>query len=221
MISHANLPSVAHAKLPAAYSAAKTALATCGRIDECRDWADKAAAMASYARQAGDDTLRKQADRIQARAIRRCGELLKAIEPKPGARTDREPSTGDGTRSQAARDAGLSKRQQVTATRVANVPEFDFERDVESDEPPTVTALAERGRRTAPVVVDILKGRDPEDFAAATQAGGAIQRFVEMTSTIKPAAVVRGSSVKERQRIAAQAQLVVAWLQRLVQELEK
>ena len=144
MISHANLPSVAHAKLPAAYSAAKTALATCGRIDECKDWADKAAAMASYARQAGDDTLRKQADRIQARAIRRCGELLKAIEPKPGARTDREPSTGDGTRSQAARDAGLSKRQQVTATRVANVPEFDFERDVESDEPPTVTARFRR-----------------------------------------------------------------------------
>ena len=51
-----------------------------------------------------------------------CGELLKQIEPKPGARTDIEPSNGAGTRSQAARDAGLSKRQKDTALRVANVP---------------------------------------------------------------------------------------------------
>ena len=42
--------------------------------------------MASYARQAKDESLRKQADRIQARAIRRCGELLKQIEPDKGGR---------------------------------------------------------------------------------------------------------------------------------------
>ena len=67
----ANLPDVANARLPATYEAAKTALANCARIDECQGWADKMAALASYARQVKDDELRKMADRIKARAIRR------------------------------------------------------------------------------------------------------------------------------------------------------
>ena len=33
----------------------------------------------------------------------------------------------------------MSERQQVTAIRVANIPADDFERQVESDQPPTVT----------------------------------------------------------------------------------
>jgi hypothetical protein len=50
-------------------------------VDECQDWADKVAALASYARQAEDEALRKMATRIRAQAILRCGELLREIEP--------------------------------------------------------------------------------------------------------------------------------------------
>jgi rubrerythrin len=78
--------SIVDAKLPAVYESAKLALSECSRIDECKDWANKAEALASYARQADDDTLRNMAIRIQARAIRRCGELLKAIEVSKGGR---------------------------------------------------------------------------------------------------------------------------------------
>ncbi len=39
-------------------------------VDECQDWANKAEALASYAKMADDDALRKLADRIQARAAR-------------------------------------------------------------------------------------------------------------------------------------------------------
>ena len=35
------------APLPKAYESAKTALAECTRIDECREWANKAQALAS------------------------------------------------------------------------------------------------------------------------------------------------------------------------------
>lgn len=58
------------------------------------------------------------ADRIQARAVRRCGELLKQVPAAGGARTDlgRAP-----TRSDAADEAGLSEHQrkqsQPTTTR--------------------------------------------------------------------------------------------------------
>lgn len=63
--------SIAHARLPRSYEAAKSALANCVSLDECMDWANKAEALASYAKQADDDTLEKTARRIRARAIRR------------------------------------------------------------------------------------------------------------------------------------------------------
>ena len=96
--------------------------------------------------------LRKMADRIQARAIRRCGELLKQIP-----RGDEATRFGhDGTdtpaisRTEAAREAGMSERQKVTALRVANVPEPVFNQAVESETPPTVTQLAEIGKQSKP-----------------------------------------------------------------------
>jgi len=108
MSAQLHLPSIANAKLPGAYTVAKRALAECEKIDECKDWADKAAALGSYARQAKDESLFKLATRIQARAIRRCGELLKEFEP---AKNQHDASTGGGTsRKQAAEEAGLSKR---------------------------------------------------------------------------------------------------------------
>jgi len=81
-------------------------------------------------RQSEDDQLERMAQRIRARAIRRAGELLKQIEPQQGARNDLEPRDGGApklTRSDAARDAGMSERQQKTALRIANVPEREFE----------------------------------------------------------------------------------------------
>ncbi len=75
------------------------------------------------------------ADRIQARAIRRCGELLKQVEAGQGSRTDRLHDATDIklTRTIAATQAGLSERQKVTALRVASIPQPEFEREVESD----------------------------------------------------------------------------------------
>ena len=67
-------PSIANAQLPERYEAAKQALAECDHIDECKDWADKAAALGSYARQADDDTLHKTAIPIQTRAMRGAAE---------------------------------------------------------------------------------------------------------------------------------------------------
>lgn len=160
----------ANASLPASYEAAKAALANCVSIDECKDWADKAQALASYAKQANDDDMMRQATRIRDRAIRRCGELLKQIEPSKGGRppaetrVDAHPSF---SRQDAATSAGMSPHQAKQAIRVANVPAADFERQVESPKPPTVTALAEQGKKAAPRPVIDLKGRDPSDFNTA------------------------------------------------------
>jgi hypothetical protein len=136
------------ARLPSSYHAAKGALRACVSVDECKDWADKASALASYAKQAGDTQLEDMAKRIRARAMRRAGELLKQIEPAHGANQNISDGTGTNvlTRQSAAQDAGFSKRQQVTATRIATIPEDAFEDMVERGA--TVTELAAAGTQT-------------------------------------------------------------------------
>src|SRR5579871_5999834 len=134
-------------KLPVAYKGAIKALSHCNRVDECQEWADKAEALASYARQAKDDQLKRLADRIQARAIRRCGVLLGQIKSAQGANltTEGREGTLPISRKRAAKAAGLSEHQRKTALRVAAVPEETFEKAVEGENPPTVTQLAELG----------------------------------------------------------------------------
>lgn len=146
-----NLPvNVDKARLPAAYTQARAALAKCEHIDECKTWADKAAALASYAKQAKDESLHVHARRIQSRAIRRAGELLKAIEPvwkRPGGTRGNKAAAELVTRSETARKAGLSAGQQRQAFAVASVPPTEFEALVESEAPPPIELLVERGTK--------------------------------------------------------------------------
>jgi hypothetical protein len=159
-------PMHGNAPLPTVYQDAVKALANCDHVDECKDWADKAAALASYARQADDESMLRTAMRIRARAIRRMGEVLEEIEPANGARTDLEPGRDTHTRLQAAEDAGISRNQAIDALRVARVPAADFEREIESDRPATITKLAAMGTRPTRPLID-LQGRDPNEFNRA------------------------------------------------------
>src|SRR6266849_5225483 len=111
----------------------------------CADWANKMEALASYAMQSKNDELEKMAMRIRARAIQRCGELLKEVESAGGANL---PNVGGGDapaigRFATAKFAGLARDQTVAALRVANVPKDELDAAIESDDPPTVTALAD------------------------------------------------------------------------------
>jgi hypothetical protein len=148
---------IASATLPGTYVEARNALAKCERIDECKSWADKAAALASYAKQADDDRMLAMARRIQCRAIERGGELLAAVKAaKGGDRGGGRPSKDGNQRGGAsplvsrqsfAKDAGLSPDQAKTMLRVVNVPPAIRNAMIESAKPPTVQELADRGRR--------------------------------------------------------------------------
>lgn len=177
------LPSIPDARLPRAYEAAQTALAQCQDVDECKEWADKSAALASYAKQAKDEGLERMAQRIRARAIRRAGELLAQIEPSKGGRPS---ETREGAhlslRSEAARDVGFSSHQQKQAVRIAAVPAAEFERAVEAPKPATLTQIASQGikpREPAPArpLVD-LQGRNPGEFNRALHFVGSFEEYL-------------------------------------------
>jgi hypothetical protein len=233
---------VSDARLPPSYEQAKIALAECSRIDECQEWANKAEALASYARQADDDTLRKLADRIQARAVRRCGELLKQLDGRqgqnlPGAKSGGAP-TFSPSRREAAEQAGLSKDQQVTAVRVANVSAEQFEAAVESDKPPTVTALAEMGKQSRPAPA-AAPSPDPDPspppattasavappvtapagFKQATHLTGVVRDFAAFCQQNDPVVIAGGLMKSEVHEVRSFVGVIDGWLDRFVVSL--
>jgi hypothetical protein len=213
-----NLPAAVDARLPVTYEAAQKALAECSRVDECKDWSDKAAALASYARQSRDNTLHNLALRIQARAQRRMGELLKQIpEQRGGDRggpTGGRPPIGE-TRTQAARGAGLSDHQRKTALRMASVPEAAFTGAVESPEPPTVTELARMGTSSKPPAPE--PAVQPADRATASRALGLLRELAAFCGTNDAAAIALACHDPDIAR--GHVEEIDRWLDRFVTRL--
>lgn len=198
-----------NARLPESYERAKQALSICSSIDEVKDWADKASALASYARQADDKTLENYAIRIRSRAIRRAGELLKQFDGRGSTGGNQytgsiEKSKGDHTsfksQTEAAREVGMSKHQQTTAVRVANVDEQEFDSLVESDNPPTLTELAEKGKT-------YLEKEKPEGFKEATHFIGTLNRMLECVQG-KELLIISGLNEKESQAVRRKVKML-------------
>lgn len=222
------VPSIATAPLPARYEQAKAALAECDQVDECKDWADKAQALASYARQADDDALFRLARRIQARAIRRAGDLLKTFQDterqvardvRDGQTVGTHPLT-PRTQREAAEAAGLSEHQEKTAVRVSNVPEEEFEAAVESEDPPTVTALAERGKQGRPAATppsdDPVFQPKPEGFNESIHTLGDMRRFAEKCREHSPDLIANGMGHYNHDEALSLAGEITSWLERFV-----
>jgi hypothetical protein len=124
--------------------------------------------------------------RIRARAIRRCGELLKEIPARVGGYSP----THRSERAKAAKDAGLSPDQTKTALRLAKIPDLEFEDAVESENPPTVGALADRGTQARGLGLD-TPIREPE----------AARRDLRQCRTARTAFVYLADEDKYRGRI--------------------
>jgi len=108
---------------------------------------------------------------VTPHAIRRCKELLKKIEDNNRGRPAKNIPDGtvrNITRTSAAQDAGLSERQRKTALQVATIPEDEFEEAIESDDPPTLTELAERGTiKKSPSAVLLRAPREVDMVSSA------------------------------------------------------
>lgn len=214
-----NLPALStrDAKLPARYEAAKAAISECAQIDECKEWANKAEALASYARQAKDDALERTAQQIKVRAIRRAGDLLKEIEKaKNQHEKSRRAKVGAvPSRKEAARSAGLSERQQKEAIRIASIPKEKFEKEVESEKPPTVARFSAMGvdkQKRKEVFDRIAKESSKAGFKEATYAVGALEDFVASHCSKAAALIAGGTSKHQRAKIKRLIREAIRWL---------
>lgn len=212
-----SLPRISDARLPTVYVEAKKALEKCHHVDECKTWADKAAAMASYARQADDKSLLNTAVRIQARAIRRCGELLREIAPSKGGRPSKtsEGSHTSFTRKAAATAGGLSEHQRNQALRVAAIPEKTFEKAIEADDPATITELASMERRNA-----AARAPKPPGFQMATHTMGTLRRLAEFAVEASDVRlIVEAMAPHEQESTLKNAKVAQRWIGKLITKL--
>ena len=120
------------------YDAARKAIAAAHRVDEVKAIRDRAEAVRTYAKLAGDFALQNQACEIRLRAERRAGQLLSDMEKNPGTRGAGRPRK-DGSRITQSRastaqapkleDIGVTKDQSSKWQRLALlVDESTFER---------------------------------------------------------------------------------------------
>jgi hypothetical protein len=213
---------ISSAPLPVAYENAKMAIYQCNELDECKDWSDKAQALASYARQSGDEELEKMSKRIRTRAIRRCGELLKLFDGRNGQNLPNTKRGSDSpfSKTEMGESVGLSSDQVKQANRIANIPEREFDRQLESDDVPTLTALAKQGIK--PLTEQQIKNREwlskpkPEGFADAIHTIGMMKELKYYTDKFEPEYILGGMDEDGKKKAIEIIKSLESWFDRFV-----
>ena len=108
----------------------------------------------------------------------------------------------------------MSKRQEVTAVRVSNIPEPVFDASLDSDGPPTVTKLAEMGTKKAPVE------QAPVGFVSATHAIGELRRFADWCQRHDPVMVAGGIYGYEVAHVRQHVAVVDTWMDTFIVHLK-
>ena len=121
------------ASLPLLYLEAKQALMELDRIDEIKEIADKHSAIAHYAKQVKDQSLKFYAERIYFRAMRRIGEILESLSPEG--------------RKEKQKNLSLTNNQVVDARKAARVEKKKFEEMVERTPPASKNEIFAAGSR--------------------------------------------------------------------------
>lgn len=141
------------------YDAMVTAISECHRVDEVKDFRDKALALEMYARQARNLDAERKAAEVRLRAERRAGELLK--EQADNGQRDAGKGGDRKSQSQPATvnlsDLGISKTQSSRWQALADVPADDFNAALRDPERrPSTAGIINRNRETPKLNEDAL-----------------------------------------------------------------
>ena len=212
-----NLPASIKAQLPKArlpvnYESAKLAIAECERVDECREWANRAEALVSYAKQAKDKSLEHTAIRIRTRAQMRLGELL--LEYPGYAPGSTLAQSGVKLRLEVAAEVGIGKTKMDRLTRAARVPKGRREELIETTPPATLKTIASIGS----VPRWNKTGVSPAWLKLARE--GALGTFLRWSEQHDPAQLAKQLTQDEADRIRAYyLSKIQSWLDELERHL--
>jgi hypothetical protein len=130
------------------YDAMCSAIAACHKVDEAKQFRDKARALEIYSKQARNTEAERKAGEIRLRAERRAGQLLKDMkergerQKKGGDRKSksRRPTLiSDTTPKPTIAELGITKDQSSQWQGLAEVPEKEFEELIAAPGPKPTT----------------------------------------------------------------------------------
>lgn len=179
------LPSEQMAAVAPNWHAMQTAIATCERVDEIKDLADKAVALRAYFAQSRDVDNEIVAMRIRLRAERRLGELIGQEQQagrlaKPGGDGRNQHGGGPSSTTTTLNEIGIPRDRSARAQELARVPVEQFEAALHNGKPSarSIAALAppkgtaQAARQPQIDVQPVLKTWGViRDFAAALADG--------------------------------------------------
>jgi hypothetical protein len=125
------------ATLPSLYIEAKQALVKLDRIDEIQDIANKHSAIAHYAKQIKDNSLKYYAERVYLRALRRIGEILNSLSSEE--------------REKRKAEFDLTHKDFLDSRRVAKVPLDKFDNLLEQTPPASRSNIVAAGTNSLSV----------------------------------------------------------------------
>lgn len=132
---------IPHARLPASLIAVRQAMAACLRIDEVKNIADQATALATLAKEAGDPYYFEFATRVRDRAYQEIGERLEKYRSRSEPLMSLTPA-----QKEVAAAARLSPHKATNAVLIARMdPKIRDER-IDGPNPPSVSKLAAEAR---------------------------------------------------------------------------
>ena len=141
------------------------------------------------------------------------GELLKQYDGRTNnygnqnVRYNADDNSIATTQKEVAGQAGISEGQKRTAINLANVPINDFNEQIESETPPTVTKLAKQGV----VKNEFLNSQKPEGFTEAMYIRGDISRLYDKMQKYDPLFILGGMSKDDIDNTKLYINHIEAW----------
>lgn len=199
---------IRNARLPINYEAAKKALAECVSLDECKDWADRTAAIATYARQIRDNEMLEAAQRIKLRAEARLGELLRQIPRAPAIydHDKKKMAPNPGNRYRLAELAGISFQKASEAITISRVPPKRRDKLIEQSPPVKRSELMRLG--TTP-----REGYSTTYTPPPRPPGGYLGNFIDWASENSPKEVAREILKADTKWVLAHYPALLEWLE--------
>jgi hypothetical protein len=192
------------------YDAMCRAIDAAYEVDEVKDIRDKAIALETYMRLAGNEEAEQKAKEIRIRAERKAGELLKTIAKATG-RFGSAGGRSEEPPPKTLADYGISKHQSSRWQRLADIPADQFERELASPDASTTGILS----KTADVA-DMAADEAPARDLRALWVWGRLQDFErDGVLDLDPDQLVEMMSGHMKATTRRLAPLVAAWLERI------
>ena len=193
---------ISTANVPILYSAAIKALAECRHIDDAKYFADKADALAAWAKIYKSDQASIESKRLKLHAFRRMGTI--ASEIRPNARGGHGGST-PGTRSLLL-ESGLSCQDAASVAAVTKLTKKKFRKAVDADVP-----------RAPSFYTSTFRGNDGKHIQSKSwirlhhRGGDSVGKMLHFCRKNDPKEIARDLTPSESKKVREMAIEIIEW----------